>query len=463
MLSCEKCAQELTGGAVICRNCGFNNALRRVDRWREQRRLAVLPLRPAPDAPSPFKPSAQRATPGSRAASHDATLIPFPSVHKTPASDEARERPETDKTYPPWRKELSERVRQIRQQRTEQQEERHPHTDGTETDRNPIIESALRRIKRAEYLPPLTPRRTTHAAAAAVPLAQHEATAEAAPQTAPAAPSEAAAALPARNAAVSTPTSATPPEMAVKARPVGEVRRIEARTRRAVSDREAEAQAVPEAEVTVPVEAAAKAEVIAEVAEEVETPEVGTSAADLPQMERAARPAITVTAAERVVPTAGQKPAYVESSLRQRAAAALIDAEVAAFGYLVVFAALMLSDLTLTGALRLALLLTAALVPVYYAVSFAFAGRTFGMSLLKLHTGTPTGEERVTSTGIRAKYEIAPLTTRAILARTLGGTASLLLFPFNLLVIWRDAERLSISDHLSDTRVVSLLRKHESR
>jgi uncharacterized RDD family membrane protein YckC len=118
----------------------------------------------------------------------------------------------------------------------------------------------------------------------------------------------------------------------------------------------------------------------------------------------------------------------------------------------------------MSGALNLALIITAAvLIPVYYAVSFAFVGRTLGMSLLKLHVGRQVVEEDVSSAqDVSRQYEIAPLTLPDILARTLGSVASLVLFPLNLLSIWRNDERPSLADRLSGTCVVSFARKHDA-
>jgi ribosomal protein L40E len=138
MPTCEKCAHELTGSAGVCRRCGFYNARRRVDEWREQRRTPPA-SRLAPEPPQtapPLKPGARAP----RLRPHDSTLIPFPSVARPPAA-RARaaaepQQPESLKpepsapesknqaadSYPPWRKDLTERVRQIREQKARREQ-----------------------------------------------------------------------------------------------------------------------------------------------------------------------------------------------------------------------------------------------------------------------------------------------------------------------------------------------------
>jgi hypothetical protein len=196
----------------------------------------------------------------------------------------------------------------------------------------------------------------------------------------------------------------------------------------------------------------------------VEFPATETSRADEVEPVAPAPPEITdAVTADQARTTAVSPPLCLPALLRQRAAAAVIDAEVAVFSYLVAFAALMLADHSLGAALLSALTVTAvALVPAYYFAAFLFAGRTFGMALLKLYTGSPAGEEIISSTrGVRVRYEVVPLSLRAALTRALVGAASLVLFPVNMLFVRRHEEQLSLSDVLSETRVVYVPRRHE--
>lgn len=419
MLTCDKCSQELSGGTVICRSCGFNNALRRVDKWREQRRPSTAPVKGQQESSTP---SSNSGNSGSlrrriRPSSQDATLIPFPAINKTSSNTEKpqpekSERKEPTDLYPPWRKELQERVRQSREQRTARPGE-HRHHGGHDIDRNPIIESALKRINRAEYLPPITPRSGRGAAAAA--MAQVEAPL----------PEKAVEEKPARATVLEPVAKAAAVE--VKPTPVVKSEIIKTEPPKAISPAKVKFEE-PQGEP---------------FAEAVEKPAIEAVALPMPAI-----------ASEKVVFTVGPKPSCTIATLRHRAAAALIDAEASIFGYLVAFAGLMFFDITLGEAARTALIVTAAfLVPLYYTICYAFAGRTFGMSLMKLHTAQETIEE-VSSTTSGVRYEIQPLSFSSILARAFGGVISLLAFPLNLFIISRHPDKLSLSDLLSSTRVV---------
>ncbi len=145
-MKCEKCEQELSGGAVICRQCGFNNALQRLGGWRAKQEL------PAHDRTG--QPTPRRAP--------DATLIPFPvSPHKTKSSETAKEG--HAESSPLWRQRLEETIREIRERRAE--------TNQAQTlappEPNPIVEAAVKRLRRdATPASSSTPRSTGGQAAA---------------------------------------------------------------------------------------------------------------------------------------------------------------------------------------------------------------------------------------------------------------------------------------------------------
>jgi uncharacterized RDD family membrane protein YckC len=112
-MKCEKCEQELRGSTVICRQCGFNNALQRLGGWR---------------------------------ARQDGTLIPFPvSPHKTKSSDRAKE--SDPEARPPWRNRLDEKIREIRERRDAESHERQTLASASQS--NPIVEAAVNRLRRA--------------------------------------------------------------------------------------------------------------------------------------------------------------------------------------------------------------------------------------------------------------------------------------------------------------------------
>src|SRR5262245_10235604 len=174
-MKCESCGNELIGGAIICRLCNHNNALRgdsRPPRYGQQ----PAPRHPATSQSNKSRVSAPltelpKIVPRKDA---DDNLLRFP-----PASNKqvevARPAPTrqpgagietTTAAYPPWRAELKERVRQIREKRATGELVTPPPSPvrpvGTvginevALDRNPIIESALNRIRWSSHTPAIT-------------------------------------------------------------------------------------------------------------------------------------------------------------------------------------------------------------------------------------------------------------------------------------------------------------------
>ncbi len=133
MLKCEKCGNELAGGSVICRQCGFNNALQRLGKWRASRgRIAQA--------------DATRR-------SQDATLIPFPVPANKPGPPE---KPADRVVFPPWRDQLNEKLRQIRQRRSGESQPQVAPPPAPE--KNPLVEAAIKRLQRVT---PVTSTRQT--------------------------------------------------------------------------------------------------------------------------------------------------------------------------------------------------------------------------------------------------------------------------------------------------------------
>ena len=182
-MKCESCGKELIGGAIICRLCNHNNALR--GDWRSPSYgQQTAPRRPGATKPNQSRVSAPlselpKIVPRKDA---DANLLRFP-----PSSNKQVEvaRPaltmqtsagiETaTAAYPSWRDELKERVRQIKEKRTTDELAPPPSPvipvipvrpvgpvgsvgiKETAFDRNPIIESALNRIRWSSHTPALT-------------------------------------------------------------------------------------------------------------------------------------------------------------------------------------------------------------------------------------------------------------------------------------------------------------------
>jgi uncharacterized RDD family membrane protein YckC len=142
-MKCEKCEKELLGGAVICRECGFNNALRRLGGWRARQALF------GQSRSSQLKPR------------KDATLIPFP----LPPGKVRLSTPQTVTAQKPaWRLQLSEKIRQLREQRRLKSAESQPSAPPAEL--SPIVAAAINRLRRTQQPSPLASTQATGAALA---------------------------------------------------------------------------------------------------------------------------------------------------------------------------------------------------------------------------------------------------------------------------------------------------------
>src|SRR5215470_7208861 len=131
-MKCESCGNELIGGAIICRLCNHNNALR--GDWRSPRYgQQTAPRRPGATQPNQSRASAQGAelpkiVPRKDADANLLRFPPAPNKQVPPAPNKqvevARPAPVRQTgagieiatgAYPPWRAELKERVRQIKE------------------------------------------------------------------------------------------------------------------------------------------------------------------------------------------------------------------------------------------------------------------------------------------------------------------------------------------------------------
>jgi uncharacterized RDD family membrane protein YckC len=155
IMKCESCGNELIGAAIICRACNHNNALHRRLSWRR-----IEPRHDQSTRPHASGTPAESPTIVPRKDA-DVNLLHFPSaLDKRPEATQARQTvaesgPKAE-TYPPWRAELKERVRRIKEKRatsgpaaqTPSPVQSPRAQDGeAKPNRNPIIESALNRIR----------------------------------------------------------------------------------------------------------------------------------------------------------------------------------------------------------------------------------------------------------------------------------------------------------------------------
>ncbi|HEV2669247.1 MAG TPA: hypothetical protein VG324_30295, partial [Blastocatellia bacterium] len=113
-MKCESCGNELIGAAIICRACNHNNALhKRHARRRPEPRPTQSTRARAGGPPAEFPTIVPRKD-------AEVNLLHFPSAlnrqaevaRSTPAESDSR-----TASYPPWRAELMERVRRIKEKR----------------------------------------------------------------------------------------------------------------------------------------------------------------------------------------------------------------------------------------------------------------------------------------------------------------------------------------------------------
>src|SRR5215813_10120817 len=159
-MKCESCGNELIGAAIICRACNHNNALHKRIAWRrtEPRHNSSTQSR-ASDQPAELPTIIPRKD-------TDVNLLHFPSalnrragVAQAPQARQTVAEGERQATsYPPWRDELKERVRRIKEKRAKGElsapnpsavQPSRAQTGEAKLGRNPIVESALKRIKLA--------------------------------------------------------------------------------------------------------------------------------------------------------------------------------------------------------------------------------------------------------------------------------------------------------------------------
>src|SRR6266542_3507660 len=154
-MKCERCGNELIGVAIVCRACNHNNALHSRLAWRRTEpphSQSTPPRASGPPAESPTIIPRKDA---------DVNLLHFPSAlnrraEAAPARQTLAESGPKSATNPPWRAELKERVRRIKEKRATSSltapnsspvQSPRAQVGETKPNRNPIVESALKRIR----------------------------------------------------------------------------------------------------------------------------------------------------------------------------------------------------------------------------------------------------------------------------------------------------------------------------
>jgi uncharacterized RDD family membrane protein YckC len=386
-MKCERCGNELIGAAIVCRACNHNNAL--------YRRLAGRRIEPRHSRSTPPRASGPPAESPTIIPRKDAdvNLLHFPSAlnrraETAPARQTVTESDPKTVTNPPWRAELKERVRRIKEKRASSSltapnsspvQSPRAQIGEAKPNRNPIVESALKRIRWASHE---AGRVGDEATGRRGDFSQSRPVAQSPTRPVAHSPSRPLAQSPSRPVPPSLRPSASPPQISTS-----------------------------EPSASGPLAGAADKHV------ETRVPEI-TQALETPRPE--AEPALLYT----------------------RLLAGVCDFEIVFTAFLLIFGSYAtLNNATSFGdesRLLMALLLSA-VVFIYQVVMLAFAGRTFGMALLKLNV-------------VNAGGASLPVTPWRKMLRASAATIVFIFFPLYL-TAWLNASRRTLPDLISGTTV----------
>jgi uncharacterized RDD family membrane protein YckC len=396
-MNCKNCGQELPGASVMCRACGYKITSQGVGEWRNKRNQALKQR---------SNTRVQRAT--------ESTVIRFPQSERTTEAPD----PLVETDLPLWRRQVKEKLRQVREQR--QAEETAPHKSSRPAaESNPLVAAAIRRIRRDSTVTAQSSSGAATAQATARALERKEQ-----PTLKPETHSS-----PPPNSARHSSAQATPA----------------ARTSAAIAA--APALAAPQQNETIPANKPRPSSdnhesVIAPQTKsdsEVTTPAPEIIGADETATEQA--PAI-----HEHKPTGATLPTSHarngKAPFLARIAAAVIDLEVIAFSLLPFFTAAIFFNVEFTRDTLTALAgLGLVMIFLYHLLTTAIAGRTCGMAVFRIRVADSNDES------------LAP-TLKQSARRAFGAVLSLLFIPLNALVIALSPDRQSLSDQLSGTIVV---------
>jgi hypothetical protein len=464
-MKCESCGNELVGGAIICRVCKHNNALRGMKQVRPRRTGDLLenPPRPArdtrPTASHTTSPMTElpRIVPRKDA---DDNLIRFPAgTNRQAANPQPSTQSQTsignesDGDLPPWRAQLKEKVRQVREKRSGEltpiPAAATDEPDEAESDPNPIVEAALKRIRWAEHPPAvkttISARRQGAGAAAAAKLPQPEPEVQPRPEPRPQPRPEPRIVAP-RPGQTNTQSGARASNRAANQR-AGHppVVRVETRTLTPKINRpgayedkarsETKSSPSPESRILTPRE---QPRITAELRRE---PQAAPG-----YVERDPAPAIkadkhvdTEIIEVAQLPEPLPLPEAAPASLWVRTLAWACDLEVIALAYLLIFGSFATLNTSLSReSMFIMLVLLATITFVYQLSMLLVAGRTTGMALLGL-------------TLLNTDDDSLPVTRRQKMLRAWAATISFLCPPLNYLVMQLNIFQRSLPDLVSGT------------
>ncbi|MCI0525538.1 MAG: RDD family protein [Acidobacteria bacterium] len=470
-MKCESCGNELTGGAIICRVCNHNNALRikqsRLQPQRASRPQEPLPRRAADARPNPSR-SASLMTELPKIVPRkddDANLIRFPAASpKQPANSQPAPKPqpamrtqaavesEADvAAYPPWRAQLREKVRQAREKRNTGELVAPAILSGpdddADLDRNPIVESALKRIRWADHTPTVPPTSNGRQGARAAALAklaepEPEVEVKVKPEPRPQPVAE-----PRHDSRVFAPKPTN--NVAAPATNRQPVDQVETRTLTPKVTQPTAKKPEPKSSPSFDSKILTPRPTPQTTTESRTETRYGRRQTEPPVIKRAPEvppikpdkhvetQIIEISMAPEVMPFPETEPA----SLWTRTLAGACDFEIIATAYLPLFGAYATLDTSLgreSFFIMLALLSTVTFV--YQTVMLMVAGRTSGMALLNLDL-------------LNTDDDSLPVTRRQKLLRAWAATIAFLCPPLNLLVTKSNAFERSLPDLISGTTV----------
>lgn len=489
-MKCENCGNELVGASIVCRQCNHNNAQGRVSQWRARRSGELQPvpaaaasanitrtISPLASPAATAKPEINRMPVEPKASSpippspipidqHRRTNPPAPTPMHQAANSAASENEADVVELPAWRAQLKEKVKQVRERRSGELQPIQTEPDEAQLDPNPIVESALKRIRWSQHSQPITAspapavsESPKEAKSETRPLASPEPTTERTaeprpipkPQPAPANPMLARKPVP--QPAPRPDTASLAQRSTVKTEPA----RQTAETRVRV-----EPPAMPKPAVKSSPEPAPKIRTTGEIKppaverrtdsgslaqpprNHVETQVIGLAPA-LNSVIGYANSATTNQQAEIPDTNPFAKPST--ATLWVRTLAGACDLEIVAIAYLPLFWAYAVLN-TSFGIETVAILfvLLAALGFCYQFLSLTIANRTTGMAFLKLRLVNIADRDH-------------PVAFRNKLLRAAGATAAMFLPPINFLVMQSNPRHHSLPDLLSGTTLIERTRR----
>ncbi len=426
-MKCENCANELAANAIICRLCNHNNARRAVSQWRARRtgELEEPPSRQiTPRATEPrIKPRREI----------DANLLRFPASSPTAAAFKTSSVTlESLEPAPAWREQVKEKVRMARERRLQDAPAMEREAEEAPLEQNPIVESALKRIRRAPQMLAIPVRGSGPTAQVVLwqdPAAEEEADMGALPQTSSPIAPRAEDRFRSEVRPQPRPRPAEPP-------------RTPAKITTPVADRPANAGTRTLLPKINPFAPARKPEPKPQSKPDTVTLSPRTKT---PPHRAGAKSTETEIIEMSYAANRPRMPAAKPATLWLRTLAGGCDFEVIATAYLPLFGAFATLNTTYgVESLFVMAVLVWACVFSYQLVTLLIAGRTFGMAMLRLQL-------------VNTDDDQLPVTRRQKMLRAWAATIAFCCPPLNLLITKLNYPERSLPDLVSGTTIAGFV------